>query len=50
MIFKKYLLIKEKDFLKINTKSGYGRFNKSEEFVKRVELVNNTKEEIVEVR
>lgn len=52
MIFKKYWLIKEKRFLKISEilKSGYGRFNKSEEFKEAgVELVNNTKEEIVEV-
>ena len=50
MIFKKYWLIKEKRFLNISEvlKSGYGRFYKSEEFKKAgIELVNNTKEEIV---
>ena len=52
MIFKKYWLIKEKRFLKISEilKSGFGRFNRSEEFKKvGIELINNTEEEIVDV-
>ncbi len=51
MIFKKYWLIKEKRFLTIKEilSSGFGRFHRTNEFKNNgIELINNTKKEIIE--
>lgn len=52
MIFKKYWLIKEKRFMKINEilSSGFGRFHRTQEFKSAgVELIDNSENEIIDV-